>query len=231
MAALFCRVRCVCAGQSGLVVCHADCGRACPGESADAAQRTGQLVPAALRRARSGARHRDRRDEQEAAPRFRARRAPRGQPCRTWTWPPRSPRCRTRRTRARPGRAGRRGPGRRNRRPPAGPARSDRSGPRAVAAVRAGRPGPVGRAVPGVLPRCARPARGRRRHRRPARLPPGRRRSLGTARPGGAHARLRAPAGLHVLEDVRTCARHQDRRVLAAACAGPAANGPAGYEA
>ena len=72
----------------------------------------------------------------------------------------------------RPGRPGLRGPDRRSHRPPAGPPpRSDRAGSRAAAAVRAGRTRPAGRAVPVVLPRCVRPARARRRHRRPGRLP------------------------------------------------------------
>jgi hypothetical protein len=74
---------------------------------------------------------------------------------------PRSPGCRALRVHARPGRAGRRGPDRHSHRPPAGPARSSRPGLRAAAGARAGRTRPAGRAVPGVPPRCVRPARAR----------------------------------------------------------------------
>jgi hypothetical protein len=91
---------------------------------------------------------------------------------------------------------------------------------RAAAGVRAGRIRPAGRALPGALPRCVRPARARRRHRRPARLLPGRRRSSGNARRRRRTRRSLRACRFPCLEDARTCARHQDR-ILAAAGTGP----------
>jgi hypothetical protein len=151
---------------------------------------------------------------------IRARLAPRGSLRGIWIWPPRSPGCRTGRVHVRPGRAGRWGPGRRSRRRPAGPARSGRPGPRAVAGVRAGRTRPAGRAVPVVRQRCVRPARARRRYRRPGRLPPGRHRYPGSARPRRRTGRNPGIRRFPCLEDARAYARHRDR-VLAVARAEP----------
>jgi hypothetical protein len=106
-------------------------------EGIGAAQRVGQPVqvghvPDQVRRVGRG--HPGTSDDQ----------APRGSPCGTWTWLPRSSGCRTRRAHARPGRVGRR-----VRRPPAGPAlRSAHAGPSAAAGSRAGRTRPAGRAAP-----------------------------------------------------------------------------------
>ena len=218
---LSCRFPRVCAGQLGWWSVLVAAGR--PARARVSARRSasGRRYRPAMRRTRSAASARGipAAVTNRGGPRIRAGPAPRGRRCGTWTWPPRSPGCRTRHAHARPGRAGRRDPDRRSRRPPAGPARSGRPGPRAAAGARAGRTLPAGRAVPGVLPRCVRPVRGRSRHRRPGRLPPGRRRSSGSARPRRRTRRRLGTRRFPCPEDARTCARHQDH-VLAAARAG-----------
>jgi hypothetical protein len=75
------------------------------------------------------------------------------------------------------------------------PPRSSRTA--AAAGARAGRTRPAGRALPGVPRRYVRRAHARRRHRRPARLPPGPRRCSGTARPRRRTGR--GPGGVPVL--------------------------------
>jgi hypothetical protein len=206
----------------GLAGGHAGCWRTCPCEGVGAARCVGQPVPAGhapdqVRRVGCG--HPGRGDEQRASRGSAHRRHRVGSGAEPGLGHP-GHRDAELGVRMRPGRADRWGPGRRSRRPPAGPARSDPPGLRAAAGARAGRTRPAGRALPGGLPRCVRPARARTWHRRPARLPPGRRRCSGSARP---RRRTRCSPGgrrFPCLEDARTCAGHQGR-VLATASTGP----------
>ena len=102
----------------------------------------------------------------------------------------------------------------------------DRAQRRELAQVELTRP--VGR-YPGLPSRCVRPARARRLHRRPARLPPGHRRCSGNARPRLRTHRRQGARRFPCLEDARTCASIRS-------CPGRAphrsdASGPAGLEA